>query len=211
MFCPNCGTQKEIDQICGVCNQATESPMTATTVSMPASSSAEISPNRKNAGIMMVAGALLVAVGTALPWFNVSSGYYSINRNAFQFGANLSMTLAPGPIILIMALVMAYDGLRLLGIFGGSKESFSRPTVSTVIVAVDIIAGMTTSFSSSSQVVYSVSFGPLVSILGVAAGVGAIVLMYRDWQSGAHAGNPGKEIGLALVGAVVVGFVLSSL
>ena len=37
MFCANCGSQKEIDQICGGCNQATESPVTTTTVSTPAS------------------------------------------------------------------------------------------------------------------------------------------------------------------------------
>ena len=188
-YCPTCGAEHK---------------------SITSSSTTVLTSNRKNAGIMMIAGAALVAVGTALPWVSASLGYYSITRNAFQFGKNLSMTLAPGPIILIMALVMAFDGLRLLGIFGAEKENFSRPTVSTVIVAVNIFFGMTASFSSTSQVSYSISFGPLVSILGVAAGMGAIVLMYRDWKASAKSENPAKQIGMSLVGAVVVGIVLSA-
>lgn len=159
---------------------------------------------------MMLAGAFLVALGTLLPWFRVSSGIFSVQRNAFQFGQNLSMTLAPGPIILVMALVMAYDGLRLVGIFGGGKESFARPTVSTVIAGVDVFAGMTSTFSANGGVAASLSFGPLISILGVIAGLGAVVLMYREWQAGSKSGNPGKEIGLSLLGAILVGIILSS-
>ena len=215
MHCPKCKLYGISEHICGVCGSITEASATVASATVPTpisdkASKIEIGQDRKNAGVMMLAGAFLVALGTLLPWFRVSSGIFSVQRNAFQFGQNLSMTLAPGPIILVMALVMAYDGLRLVGIFGGGKESFARPTVSTVIAGVDVFAGMTSTFSANGGVAASLSFGPLISILGVIAGLGAVVLMYREWQAGSKSGNPGKEIGLSLLGAILVGIILSS-
>ena len=91
-----------------------------------------------------------------------------------------------------------------------ARTDSSQTQRSRSTAGVDVFAGMTSTFSANGGVAASLSFGPLISILGVIAGLGAVVLMYREWQAGSKSGNPGKEIGLSLLGAILVGIILSS-
>jgi len=62
-------------------------------------------------GILL--GGAMIAAGTLLPFETLGGGLISINRTAFQLGANLKLTV-DGPIILLLGLIGAGIGLSLL-------------------------------------------------------------------------------------------------
>ena len=79
----------------------------------PASASNDVSESTLVLKVGVLLGGVMIAAGTLLPFETLGRGLISINRTAFQLGADLTLT-ADGPIILLLGLVAAGIGLSLL-------------------------------------------------------------------------------------------------
>jgi hypothetical protein len=64
-------------------------------------------------GWAILVGGLMTAGGTLLGWLTATSALVDISRNAFQLGANESLT-ADGPIVLVLGLATMTFGVALL-------------------------------------------------------------------------------------------------
>jgi len=77
----------------------------------------------------------MVAGGTLLAWLTATTGILSIGRNAFQLGANQSLTF-DGPVVLLLGLVIMAMGVARLTNTAMPRFVQSSPLVAGLAAAV---------------------------------------------------------------------------
>ncbi len=162
-------------------------------------------------------GGLLIAGGTLLPWYTVTSGLATVNQNGFQLGTNRSLSWA-GPALLLLGIVTVVIGVvRLAG--GRMPSTIQRSPVVTGLVGGAVLlfsypvpTETTQRLANAGLVSTSVGYGYWICAVGCGvAVVGGVILRDRrrvrsdaglKWAVGIVATLLVLSIG-ALVGFVV--------
>ena len=107
-FCPNCGKPRQgalrFCSSCGFDYAMSEASTSAAGVVVPAEAAASTTSMRP-ASIAVVAGGLLIAIGSFLPWVTASTIFGSISRSGVDRGGDGYITLAAGGLIALLGLV----------------------------------------------------------------------------------------------------------
>ena len=90
-------------------------------------------------GWAILVGGLMTAGGTLLAWLTATSGLISVSRDAFQLGANESLT-ADGPIILVLGLATMAFGVA--SITNSELPGFLRKYAMVFSLAAAIVLGL---------------------------------------------------------------------
>ena len=106
-FCPNCGKPRQgALRYCGTCgfdyasSVAPAESAAASTASPAPATTGSASP----ASIAVIAGGLLVAVGSFLPWVTASTVFGSLSRSGIDAGGDGWVTLVAGTVIAVLGL-----------------------------------------------------------------------------------------------------------
>lgn len=145
-------------------------------------SASDASSTTPAGGWLAIAGGLLIAVGTFLPWMTFGLG--TISRNGFQLGANDALTAA-GPVLAILGIVTVIIGItRLTGTVMPSW--LQRSTIVSGLAAGVVVA---VNWSGIHQVVENaqgsgisaaIGYGYWVCALGAVVAVAAGFVLRSD-------------------------------
>lgn len=119
-------------------------------------------------GWLAIVGSFLVGLGTVLPWVSASALIVTVNRNAFQLGANESLT-AVGPVLVILAVVGVAIGVARL-----TRSSVPRGMQTSAVVlgfAMLLLVVLNYPIRPSglgSAVIWSVTYGFWICAIGAA-------------------------------------------
>lgn len=181
-FCPSCGKPRQGSlrycSSCGFDYASSEAPSkpteSATPVSAPVTTKS-VHP----ASIAVIAGGLLIAIGSFLPWVTASTIFGSLSRSGIDAGGDGWITLVAGTVIAVLGLVTLTNPNRAANLLVAIGAA-----VAAVIFALDFsdVQGRVSDLESSSE---GMALGGVGIGLWMVA-LGAIVsfiasLMRRSW------------------------------
>jgi len=142
---------------------------------------------------LAIVGGAIVGIGTFLPWMSFT-GVFSLNRNAFQLGNNLSTT-ADGPVLLVLAIVTVLIGITRLA-RSSMPRFFQRSTLVTglvmliwVILEYSSVHSFVTQHSTNA-ILGSVGYGYWLCIVGSATTLVSGLVLRQKRQTGKEPDHP---------------------
>jgi hypothetical protein len=128
----------------------------------------------KDAGVAMLVGAVLVALGTLLPWADIHLGDVSFQRTGWQLGSG-GATNADPVVIVLAAGAMALAGILELAGRARGSAAVRWSLVPTVLAGFAVTRSWLASWHLSPGATVSRGLGGVVSLLGVACGLVGVV------------------------------------
>jgi hypothetical protein len=134
---------------------------------------------------LAIVGGVLISIGSLLPWIAVAS-VVSISRNAFQLGANESLTV-DGPICILLGIVTLIIGITRLT--GSTMPRFIQRSSIITGIAVGVLLildwsglhDLVNQINGTNGAIASIGYGYWVSGVGaLVAIVGGLVLRTSD-------------------------------
>ena len=177
MFCSNCGENIPEDAgFCRHCGAAIQpdSENVATplnSLTRTATQSLENQVLNTRVAWLVIAGGIIVAVGSLMPWISASAILgISINRSAWQLGNHLSDD-GTGPLLLILGLLLACVGWAMLNgkarRFGGKRTGVVIEVILLLLLVLEF-KSLTdfTNQAGSKYLVASIGAGYWISVVG---------------------------------------------
>jgi hypothetical protein len=127
------------------------------------------------AGVLMVLGGALLALGSFAPWVSyVFANGAALGKNAYEFGPGDSWTWF-GPIILLGATALAVFGVATL--FHPWRPNLCMALIPTLCVGLEIADMWDGGFGAVRHATTTIGPGSLLCYAGLALGVAAAVLL----------------------------------